>query len=760
MKTTRDPADPLARYRALRDFAKTAEPPATDHSEPVRTAADDLAFVVQKHAATRLHYDFRLEWGGVLLSWAVPKGPSFDPLHKRMAIRTEDHPLAYASFEGTIAPGQYGAGSMIVWDRGRWEPLLDPEQGLREGKLVFRLHGEKLGGAWELIRTKATESDQEAWLLFKKRGDAWARPQAQFDVVSALPDSVVVGTLGVEAALPAKLAPQLAALALQPPRDGDWRYEIKFDGYRMLTRLENGQARIYTRAGNDWTDKLPHLARAIEQSGVGSGWFDGEAVVLGADGVPDFNALQNAFDGRHTQSIVYFLFDLPFVGGRDLRKLPLSTRRRRLAEIVAAQASPLLRFSADFDVDPASILDSARRLRLEGVVAKRADSVYESRRTETWLKIKCGRRQEFVVAGFSERSAASGEVGSLLLAIFDDAGKLIPCGSVGTGWDARAAAELWQRLLAIESSTPAFDAVRAPVKGRWPRRAPGTERWTDASLVVEVSFGDWTHDGQVRFPVFCGRRDDKPPRSVRRERAIDAAGAGSMAAGTAGSTSMSPGRSAFSAAAVSSPATVGGASARALKVSNPERVIDASSGATKLDLVRYYESVAERLLPHLRGRPVSLLRGPSGIGGELFFQKHGESLGVAGMKHHDPGLFPGHGATLGIDSVDALIGAAQMNSIELHTCNALAKSIDRPDRIVFDLDPGEGTEWSKVREAALLARAALDELGLASWLKTSGGKGLHVVVPLAPKLGDEAFKGFSQAVVVHLAQTIPQRFVA
>jgi bifunctional non-homologous end joining protein LigD len=763
------PAPPLAAYHAKRDFAITAEPRG---SHAASGAA--LSFVVQKHAASRLHYDFRLELGGVLLSWALPKGPSFDPADKRMAIHVEDHPLGYASFEGTIPPKQYGAGSVIVWDNGRWEPVGDPHDGLAKGKLLFKLQGQKLAGLWELVKIARGGEKQEPWILFKKR-DEFARPKAEYDVVTALPDSVIAkpivppasgairtaatapppartsaprraaarksaGSLAAiagarKAPLPETLSPQLATLATGVPPSGEWFYEIKFDGYRLMARLEHGKARLITRGGHDWSDKMPGLVRELEALKIDSGWLDGEIVVLGENGAPSFNALQKSFD-RHTggDAIVYFVFDVPFLAGHDLREVPLVQRRQVLKALLADRTAQQVRFSADFDADPAVILSSACAMNMEGVIAKRGDAPYTSRRTDSWLKLKCKLRQEFVVCGYVDRSDGAPQIGSLLLGVYADDGALLSVGSVGTGWDTAEAGALKLELAKIETGKVPFAAgVAKP--GRWSKRVSGSERWVKPTLVAEVEFAEWTPDGQIRHASYVALRSDKPARAIVRERAKTLAGAAPLA--PAAKTAVP-----------------------ALKVSHGERVIDPASGLTKLDLVRYYESVAAWILPHLAGRPCSLVRGPDGVGGTLFFQKHGEKIGIPGIKELPAALWPGHGALLEIASAEALRGAAQMNVIEFHTWNSIAKKIDQPDRMIFDLDPGEGTAWPHIQEAALLVRGLLHELGLVAWLKTSGGKGLHVVVPLTPKLGYDVVKGFSQAVVQHLARVIPTRFVA
>ena len=747
-------SDALFTYKAKRNFAVTAEP-----AEGGRPNPHALTFVVQKHAASRLHYDFRLELDGVMVSWAVPKGPSFDPKEKRMAIHVEDHPISYSSFEGTIPPKQYGAGTVIVWDNGTWEPVGDPHQGLAAGKLLFRLHGQKLEGLWELVKIAKGGERQEPWILFKKK-DAFARAHAEYDVIAALPDSVIAKPLkqaapaakpaaktsgpsrpARKAALPAEIKPQLATLVAGIPSGGEWLFEIKFDGYRLMARFDKRKLALITRGGHDWSARMPTLARELGSLGLHSTFLDGEIVVLGENGAPDFNALQNAFDrGQGADHIVFFVFDVPFFEGHDLRPLPLSQRRQLLRDFLAEKSTDHVRFSDNFEADPASLLRSACQMQMEGVIAKRADAPYVSRRSETWLKLKCKLRQEFVICGYTDRTDRTDQVGSLLLGIHDAGGKLVSVGSVGTGWSSEEAWEVKQRLLPLAAAKSPFEKGDAR-PGRWSRRKAGSERWVKPRLLAEVSFAEWTPDDQIRHASFIGLRDDKPAKVIVRERPKQLGPSAAPAEGKAGGKA-------------------GRSSVASVKVSHGERVIDETTGASKLDLVRYYESVAQFILPHLKGRPCSLVRGPTGVTGELFFQKHGEKIGIPGISELPENLWPGHAALLEIGSAKALVGAAQMNVIEFHTWNSTAKNIDRPDRMVFDLDPGEGTTWDHVQEAAALVRAMLDALGLQAWLKTSGGKGLHVVVPLAPRYDYETVKGFSQAIVQHLARTIPARFVA
>ena len=811
-----DDGKPLARYQAKRDFTITSEP------GPERAAAGkQLSFVIQKHDATRLHYDFRLELDGVLLSWAVPKGPSFDPKERRLAVHVEDHPVAYGSFEGTIPKGQYGAGTVIVWDNGTWEPVGDPRAGMRAGKLVFRLHGKKLAGLWELVKIAKPGERQEPWLLFKKH-DEWERPHAAYDVVAALPDSVVAHPLAPldggpvaairragkiaaatleageasavaatdadskamprkraktspasastldaasldgakKAALPETLSPQLATLAKSAPTHGDWLYEIKFDGYRLLTRIAKGKATIVTRGGHDWTHKMPPLADELATLGIASGWLDGEAVVLDADGLPHFNLLQNALDSkRGGEAIVYYVFDAAFLNGYDLRGVPLHARRALLKQAVEAHAGDRVRFSDDFPANAAQVLETACSLHLEGVIAKRRDGLYTSSRSTDWLKLKCQARQEFVIGGFSDRSDNAKAVGALMLGYHDDHGVLQYAGRVGTGWSSDDAVDLRRRLAKLASTKSPFPPGTTR-STRWMTRPAAEDHWVKPRLVAEIGFAEWTPDGSVRHASYQGLREDKDPKSVVRETAKAPPKSDKPAekAVTARKKTLVESMS-HPAPAVKTASKSGAAEVEGVRITHPERVIDAASGHTKLDLARYYASIAEFMLPHLKSRPASLVRAPEGVGGELFFQKHADVRTMPGVKEL-PGLWEGHGALLEVPSAKALVAAAQMNVVEFHTWNSVKQKVDKPDRMIFDLDPGEGVAFAQVREGAQLMRALLDELGLQSWLKTSGGKGLHVVVPMSARLDYDTVKAFSQRIVQHLAQTIPQRFVA
>ena len=770
----------LALYKAKRDFSITSEP-----AEGGTEGTEALSFVVQKHWATRLHYDFRIELDGVMLSWAVPKGPSYDTKDKRLAAHVEDHPISYSSFEGTIPAGQYGAGKVIVWDEGTWHPIGDPHAMLKAGNLKFKLRGQKLQGKWALIRIKGRGEKQEPWLLIKEK-DEFTRPASEFSVVDEFPDSVKVSKLAekrpsrkkaaapvagalAEAAdqiakpatkrmkvaaaakpgvaphpnaeksdLPATFSPQLATLVEAPPGDhADWLFEIKFDGYRLLARVAGAEIALFTRNGNDWTAKLKPLRAEIARLKLPDGWYDGEIVVLNDKGVPDFGALQNAFDAARAKSIAYFVFDAPYLGGFDLRQVPLEDRRRLLQAALATQPSAIVRFSETFDAPAESIVASACHLGLEGVIAKRRDSTYRSARSSDWIKLKCSHRQEFVIGGWTDPKASRTGIGALLLGVYEG-GQLRYAGNVGAGFDSKALASTRAKLDAIAAETNPFakgDAI------------PGRPHWVEPTLVAEVTFGEWTSAGHVRHSVFHALRLDKEASTIVREKA-SAAPRDAKASKTIKAAAKAPREEPVSHALNTQ-----------LRITNPDRVIDASTGITKVELIRYYGLVGALMLPHLAGRPVSLVRAPAGVGGQLFFQKHAEVEKLPGIAQLDAALDPAHPPMLEVATVDGLLSAAQWNVVEVHTQNALAKDYEHPDRIVFDLDPGEGVDWPMIRQAAELMRSFLDDLGLVAFLKTSGGKGLHLVVPLKPQADWDWSKAFSKAIVDHVAKTLPQTFV-
>ncbi|MFL9961011.1 DNA ligase D [Paraburkholderia sediminicola] len=830
----------VARKRA----GRKAAPRAADHA---------LSYVIQEHDARRLHYDFRLELNGALLSWAVPKGPSLDPSVKRLAVHVEDHPLEYGSFEGEIPPGNYGAGSVIVWDRGTWEPVGSVDDAARAyagGKLKFRLHGEKLRGGWTLVRSHMRGSgDKEQWLLIKERDDE-ARDESEYDVLKERPGSVlgkgakaagaasakgtdktarkvagkrasrasailettaassasataakgaskrgaasaassradpkrpdIVATRttqslrelaaspsiegAVKTRLPASFKPQLAILVDAAPPGDDWLYEIKFDGYRVLARIDRsgkgGAVKVFTRAGNDWTAKFSKQVQALDHLALDSAWLDGEAVVLDEHGVPSFQALQNAFDSNRPQDIVIYLFDVPFLNGYDLRDVPLEQRRAILRALLEGFDDRVLRFSNDFDFSADELLKSACDMSLEGIIGKRRDSGYLSGRSQTWIKLKCRRRQEFVIGGYSEPGGSRAAFGALLLGVYDGEGKLRYAGRVGTGFDATL-------LRSVKQALDAHETSRMPFASAPRERSRTPVHWVKPVLVAECNFAEWTSDGIVRQASFVSLRDDKPARQIVKEAPRQGADVQQQ---TETGSDAAPKNRAASKHAATKTATAKTATAKTtakpaaaevagVRVSHPDRVIDKSTGTRKIDLVQYYEAVADWMLPHLQDRPVSLVRAPEDIGGELFFQKHSQKLSIPNVTQH-PGLDPGHPALITVETLKALVGAAQMGTVEFHTWNAVAANIEKPDRMVFDLDPDASLGWERMIEAAQLTRSLLEELGLESFCKTSGGKGLHVVVPLAKQAGWDEVKDFSQAVAQHMATTLPKYFSA
>ena len=729
-------------YKSKRNFAITSEPAEGGD------VFDLLQFVIQKHWASSLHYDFRLELNGVMKSWAVPKGPSFDPAVKRMAVHVEDHPIAYASFEGTIPAKQYGAGKVIIWDKGYWRPLGDANIDYANGNLKFELLGHKLRGKWVLIRMKGKGEKQEPWLLIKEK-DSLAKSAEEFSVVDECPDSVSekpfpennlptqlaepkthertedILKKATKASLPAQLRPQLATLAETLAADiANWIVEIKFDGYRLLIRIEGKEIKFFTRNGHDWTNKLATLKAEILKLNWPDGWYDGEIVVQDAKGVPNFGALQMAFEDKKTEQIVLYLFDIVYFNGYDLRAVPLVNRRNILTNLFENVESNHVRLSEIFTAPPDSLLKSACQLGLEGIIAKRANSTYTSSRSADWLKLKCKRNQEVVIIGYTPPNGVRAAFGALLLGVYDEHGGLIHVGNVGSGFTQKSLAEIKLKLDAIE-------VAKACVSH--PFKAPPKTNWVKPILVAQVEFGDWTIAGHIRHPIFKGLRMDKDPKTIVREQAKNPPATNSGA----------PHKPAKNSSAIS--------------ITNPDRVIDAVSGITKIELVRYYQLVGDLMMPHLKQRPVSFLRAPSGLTGELFFQKHAETEKLPGVKKIEQAS--GKQALIEISKKEGLASAAQWNVIEFHTHNGNL-SLDLPDRMIFDLDPGENVQWQQVQEAAQLVHAFLTQLALPAFLKTSGGKGLHIVVPIKKLKDWDTVKAFTQAVVTHMSKTIPSRFVA
>ncbi len=772
-------AKPASEYTRKRNFDITSEPAESKRKGKGKSQPGALGFVIQKHDARNLHYDFRLELDGTLKSWAVPKGPSLDPTQKRLAVHVEDHPLDYADFEGSIPQGQYGGGDVIVWDRGVWQPHGDPQKTYEDGKLKFTLVGEKLSGDWALVRTRLKGSgSKEQWLLIKEKDDI-ARPAAEYDITHEQPQSVISGAhVGkhrstpkksaasaasgkaraakpaaskapkaaakptrrkAKSAFPDTLSPQLATLVDAPPA-GDWLYEIKFDGYRMLTRIQGDDVRLFTRNGHDWTERLPELVKALKGMKLRDSWFDGEVVVLDEQGLPDFQGLQNAFDAGNSKDILYYLFDMPFLSAEDLREVPLEQRRDALKQVLDAQKSRLLRYSDAFQAGHQDIVASAAAMGLEGVIGKRAGSAYVSKRNADWIKLKCRLRQEFVVVGYTAPQGSRSAFGALLLAVNAGEDGLVYAGRVGTGFTEVSLEQLHKQLKKLQcKDSPLTRKLTAS-------QARGVQ-WVKPQLVCEAEFAQWTREGIVRQAAFVGLRSDKHAKDVVREDAQPAKAASQTPAATAAPKARKK-------------AAQGKVDVAGTGISHPDRVIDSKTGTRKIELAQFYQSIADWILPYLSKRPVALLRCPEGIDGEQFFQKHAEHLAIPHIRQLDRALDPGHAALMEIDSVSALVGAAQMGAIELHTWGATRDRIETPDHFVLDLDPDPALPWRSMIEATQMVLAVLEELGLEAFLKTSGGKGMHIIVPLARHADWDTVKAFAKAIAEFASRQLPERFTA
>ena len=762
----------LGEYRRKRDFAKTPEPAG----EAVRpAAAAGLSFVVQKHAARRLHYDFRLELDGVLKSWAVPKGPSADPAEKRLAVHVEDHPLEYGGFEGVIPKGQYGAGASMIWDRGSWMPLdPDPAAAYAKGNLKFRLDGQKLHGNWALVRMggKHAGRNGENWLLLKER-DAAAMPGSGDAVVADNPKSAATGrtideiaadrdrvwgpngeetpappverrTTGPDLAripgakkrgLPAAPRPLLATAATQAPDGPDWLHEIKYDGYRLLARIAGGEVRLSTRGGLDWTGKFPVLAARFVELPVEAALIDGEIVHLETDGTTDFGRLQDAIANGRTEGLVFYAFDLLHLDGWDLTGAKLEDRKRTLAALLPTAADGILRYSDHQEGRGRDFFRHACGYRLEGIVSKRCDSLYRPGRHDSWLKIKSENREEFVVIGLSDPAGGRQGLGALLLGYYDPSGELHYAGRVGTGFsDAR--------LLDLRARLDRLVRAKRPVAALPKGAIVKDVHWTEPALVAEIRYAGWTADAVLRHAVFIGLREDKDAKEVVRDMP-------SLSPPEA-PTRPAPQRAAAALARDGSTVFEG------VRLTHADRVLYPEEGITKLDLAQYYAAVADWALPHLAHRPLSLVRAPTGIAGEQFFQKHaGASVPKAVTRIEIDGEIH-----LAIEERAGLLSLVQIGVLEIHPWGSMLDRLEQPDRVTFDLDPDEGLAWPIVCEAALEMRGVLATLGLESFVKTTGGKGLHVVVPLLPELGWDEVKNFTKRLAEDMAARRRERYTA
>lgn len=788
----------LRDYKRKRDFAKTSEPPGT--RRPTVSKSEGL-FVVQKHAARHLHYDFRLELGGTLKSWAIPKGPSLNPADKRLAVHVEDHPLEYGDFEGVIPPKQYGAGTVMVWDRGRWKAEGDPLLAYRRGRLKFNLEGEKLHGGWSLVRMGHGREDHgRNWLLIKERdgaartnrntvtkvltrsvksgmdleeitkakADVWhsnkpADPNERKSLLRRssmlrqnmdAPRTISSRMKGPSARFPDWIQPQLATLVGSIPKGEEWIHELKYDGYRMLCRIQKGTVRLYSRNGREWTDKLGALAAAAAKLPVTDAWLDGEVVVLMPDGSMSFQALQKFFDGTAGGQLVYYLFDLLYLDGEDLRQRSLLERKRRLASVLEGEPKHgVLRYSEHMVGHGEAIFDEACRRAMEGLISKRSEGPYISGRHRNWLKVKCQRRQEFIIVGFTDPAGARHGFGALLLGVHEKSGTLKYVGRVGTGFSEDILTRLHGQLKKlVRSESPVIN----PPTGY---EAKGVH-WVQPKLVAEVHFAEWTHEGLLRQAAFLGLRPDKSPRHVVREDAQSESA--SILAPTKPTTtsSSSRGRRRFATKAPVNHDTSQSTRIAGVTLTHPDRVLFPSIQVTKLELARYYEHIADRILPHLENRPLTLVRCPEGQEAGCFYQKHVTEQVAPAVDRIEIQEKDGSACYMIANSLTAVISLVQMGVLEFHTWGASRSRLDRPDRIILDLDPDPDLSWKKVIEGAQLTKTLLDSLGLVSFVKTTGGKGVHVVIPLQRTKGWEEVKIFSKKVAEHLAHVVPSLFTA
>jgi bifunctional non-homologous end joining protein LigD len=788
----------LAQYRSMRDFQATREPSGAELRREKAAAAEALPFVIQKHAATRLHYDFRLGWQGVLKSWAVTKGPSYVPGDKRLAVQVEDHPLEYGGFEGIIPKGQYGGGTVMVWDRGTWEPHGDANEGLAKGSLKFTLHGEKLKGKWALIRMggRAANESKPNWLLIKEH-DEYERGPSDVPITEEAPDSASTGrtmdaiahaedrvwqsnraekgrpasvaangrhgekiaakppsrrpkknwakrlTHVPEETLPKFISPQLAAVGKTPPTGKNWVHELKLDGYRIQARIDGKKSsvQLLTRTGLDWTHRMKALAEAVGELPVQTALLDGEVVVLEADGTTSFANLQAAFQEGTKHTLTYFVFDLLHLDGHNLRDLPLVERKKLLNEVISGEASDgSLRMSEHLIGDAGEIFSNACELGAEGIISKLGDGKYCPGRGGNWLKLKCYQEQEFVIGGFTLPSNDIHGIGALILGYYRD-GKLIYAGRTGTGFTQKTHGMLRDKLDKLRRASSAFEKLPA-----------GVSRgviWVKPELVAQVSFSTWTADDLVRQAAFKGLREDKPAQTVQRE---------SPGADAQRATHKSPAKAA---APARHAADAVGADGLPVRLSHPDKVLDETSGVTKRQLAEYYLAVSDVMLPFVADRPLTIVRCPDGSGKQCFYQKHKNkmlsgsfgSIDIVDKKSGKPEPY------ITLSTREALVELAQVGVLELHPWGSCNAHLEEPDRLIFDLDPDESLGWEKVAASALEVRKRLNALGLKSFVKTTGGKGLHVVAPITPEHHWPEVKQFAHNFVLVMERAAPSRFL-
>ncbi|MDF1494078.1 DNA ligase D [Caproiciproducens sp. CPB-2] len=728
----------LEEYNRKRNFEKTEEPEGESENPEER-----LKFVVQHHIARRDHFDFRLEWDGVLLSWAVPKGPSYDTHDKRLAVQVEDHPLEYRNFEGLIPKGEYGGGVVMLWDEGFWEPQTDAAEGLRTGSLKFILKGKRLKGKWALIRMKAKADETRSnWLLLKEKDDY----SKTGDEISGFTTSIRTGRTIEEIEKGEgekfthnpfeKADVQLARLVSTVPKGEDWLYEVKYDGYRILAFVEGNSVRLQTRGGSDYTDRFPEVANSlIDLAAGGAMVLDGEMVVTDAHGRTDFQALQNYMKDPKGKNCTYIVFDLLALDGADLRGQRLIDRKEALGTLMKSSPKNLY-YCRHIKGNGKESFAAASQANLEGIVGKKADSVYSGTRNGDWIKLKCDKRQEFVIGGYTLSDKKTSGVSSLLLGVYEGK-ELVYAGRAGTGLSARSAAELENRFKALKREAAPFS--RAPQA-----RTHEKITWLAPLLVAEIKFAQWTEENLLRQASFKGLRTDKDPKDIKKEEADDEA------------------QPRASAENVEKPMKAAGDDLiiEGVKITHPDKIMFHDPEITKADVIRYYEKAAARMLPYVSRRILSIVRCPKGISQSCFFKKHpgSDSKGVVSVS-----IPTNDGETedyFYIENVSGLISEAQMGTLEFHTWGSSVDKLENPDVMVFDLDPDEGMDLGTVRRGVKDIKSILAELSLKSYLKTSGGKGYHVVVPFKPVASWDVFHDFAKRVAEVMEQKWPDRYTS
>lgn len=733
----------LKEYNQKRNFEKTMEPEGKpEYSE------DSLRFVVQHHLASRDHFDFRLEWKGVLLSWAVPKGPSYNTRDKRLAVRVEDHPLEYRNFEGTIPKEEYGGGVVMIWDEGYWEPYVNVEDGLSEGMLKFVLKGKRLKGKWALVRMKGKAGEaSDNWLLLKEK-DEYAKDE---EGISEFTSSIRTGRTMAEIEEGqgekfvknpfSRVYVQLARLVRTIPEGDEWLYEMKYDGYRILAFIEGNGVRLMTRNGNDITNRFNTIGSSLIDLAKGRAMvLDGEIVIADESGRTDFQALHSYLQNRQSQNLFYIIFDLLALDGEDIRGQTLIERKEKLRSLMQ-DAPGNLYYSRHVKGHGKASFDAACRAGMEGIIGKKADSVYSGKRNGDWIKIKCDKRQEFVIGGYSLSDKRISGVSSLLLGFYDGE-DLVYAGRAGTGISESEMEILEREFEGLKRSDPPFRKVP---------KLKSNEKviWLEPKMAAEIKFAEWTRDNLLRHASYLGLRKDKDPKEIKKERPEDEY---KMEFNRGNQIIMENKREAISGAK--------GLIIEGVKISSPDKIIYDELGITKEEVIRYYSMVADRMLPYVKNRILSIVRCPKGVTGACFYKKH-PGPGSEGIVTIDvPTGQDEMEEYFYIENKTGLISEAQMGTLEFHVWGSSVNNLEKPDMMVFDLDPDEGMDIGKIRQGVMDLKSLLDELGLKSYLKISGGKGYHVVIPLKPSAEWDKFHGFARQVAQVMENKWPDRYTS